>query len=128
MISCDPAKALGASFLYRGTSTTCSKSKNAPTPVRVTGRLVNSPSPESCSIRRLGSPARIVNGPVVVARLHPWCHASDGKNDPPESKSSYWIELAACEKTVLALEPISRTVPTTMTRITASITAYSAMS
>ena len=41
---------------------------------------------------------------------------------------SYCIELAACEKTVLALEPISRIVPTTMTRITASITAYSAMS
>ena len=40
----------------------------------------------------------------------------------------YCIELAACEKTVFAFEPISRMVPTTMTRITASITAYSAMS
>src|SRR5215475_2565297 len=43
-------------------------------------------------------------------------------------KLCYWIELAACEKTPLALEPIIRTVPTTSTRITASITAYSAMS
>src|ERR1700741_3040167 len=38
------------------------------------------------------------------------------------------IELAACEKTVLALEQTSRIVPTTRTRITASMTAYSAMS
>src|SRR5580698_8582854 len=38
------------------------------------------------------------------------------------------MELATEENTVFALEPISRTVPTTMTRITASITAYSAMS
>lgn len=40
----------------------------------------------------------------------------------------YWIELAVFEKTLLALDPISRIVPTTRTRITASITAYSAMS
>src|ERR1700722_17805324 len=40
----------------------------------------------------------------------------------------YWIELATDENTVLALDPINRTVPTTMTRITASITAYSAIS
>lgn len=40
----------------------------------------------------------------------------------------YWIELPTCEKTLLALEPIRRTVPTTMTRITASMTEYSAMS
>src|SRR6266852_2854968 len=38
------------------------------------------------------------------------------------------IELAADEKTLLAFEPISRIVPTTITRMTASITAYSAMS
>ena len=36
--------------------------------------------------------------------------------------------LATCENTLLALLPISRTVPITMTRITASITAYSATS
>jgi len=40
----------------------------------------------------------------------------------------YCTELATCEKTVLALEPINRIVPTTITRITASMTAYSAMS
>ena len=38
------------------------------------------------------------------------------------------IELAADEKTLLAFEPISRIVPTTITRMTASIAAYSAMS
>src|SRR5437870_12524039 len=37
-------------------------------------------------------------------------------------------ELATDENAVLALDPISRIVPTPMTRITASITAYSAMS
>src|SRR5208283_3923098 len=36
--------------------------------------------------------------------------------------------LATVEKAVLALLPIRRTVPITRTRITASITAYSAMS
>src|SRR5580698_241662 len=38
------------------------------------------------------------------------------------------MELATLEKTLFELEPISRTVPTTITRITASMTAYSAMS
>ena len=40
----------------------------------------------------------------------------------------YWIELATCEKTVLEFEPTRRIVPTTITKITANITAYSAMS
>jgi len=40
----------------------------------------------------------------------------------------YWIELAALEKTVFAFEPMSLIVPTTSTKITASITAYSAIS
>ena len=40
----------------------------------------------------------------------------------------YLIELATDENTLLALEPTNRIVPTTMTRITANITAYSAMS
>jgi hypothetical protein len=41
---------------------------------------------------------------------------------------SYWIELPTCEKMLLAFDPMSRMVPTTMTRTTASITEYSAMS
>jgi len=45
-----------------------------------------------------------------------------------DSSPSYWIELAACENTVFVLEPISLIVPTTITKMTASITAYSAMS
>ncbi len=44
------------------------------------------------------------------------------------SSSGYWMELATFEKTVLALEPMRRMVPTTKTRITANMTAYSAMS
>jgi len=36
--------------------------------------------------------------------------------------------LATAETTLLALEPTRRIVPTTITRITANITAYSAMS
>jgi hypothetical protein len=38
------------------------------------------------------------------------------------------IALPTCENTLLALPPIRRTVPITITRITASITAYSATS
>lgn len=40
----------------------------------------------------------------------------------------YWTVLATLENTVLACVPISRTVPTTMMRITATMIAYSAMS
>ena len=41
----------------------------------------------------------------------------------------YWpIELATEEKTLLAFPPINRRVPTTITKMTASITAYSAIS
>src|SRR5271155_2984149 len=38
------------------------------------------------------------------------------------------MELATDENTLLELPPIRRMVPTTITRITASMTAYSAMS
>src|SRR5580704_15292702 len=42
---------------------------------------------------------------------------------------AYWaIWLATDENTLFALPPIRRTVPITITSITASITAYSAMS
>jgi len=40
----------------------------------------------------------------------------------------YWIELPTDEKTLLAFDPIKRIVPTTITKMTASITAYSAIS
>jgi hypothetical protein len=43
-------------------------------------------------------------------------------------RAGYCTELATVEKALLALEPTRRIVPTTSTRITASITAYSAMS
>lgn len=38
------------------------------------------------------------------------------------------IELAVAENTLFALPPINRSVPTTITKMTASITAYSAIS
>ena len=59
------------------------------------------------------------------------------KNFPPydselpfgcTSRPCYCIELATLEKALFALDPIRRIVPTTKTRITASITAYSAIS
>ena len=46
----------------------------------------------------------------------------------PATVLTYCTALATEENTLLAFDPISRIVPTTMTRITASITAYSAMS
>lgn len=46
----------------------------------------------------------------------------------PATATSYLIELAAAEKTLLALEPIRRSVPTTITKTTASMSAYSATS
>src|SRR5216683_3830540 len=47
---------------------------------------------------------------------------------PRRFEPGYWMALPTDEKTLLALEPINRIVPTTITRITASITAYSATS
>jgi hypothetical protein len=44
------------------------------------------------------------------------------------SYTHYCIELATAEKALFAFDPIRLTVPTTSTRITASITAYSAIS
>jgi hypothetical protein len=45
------------------------------------------------------------------------------------ARSNYWpIELATEENTLFELDPISRMVPTTKTKIIASMTAYSAMS
>ena len=41
---------------------------------------------------------------------------------------TYWTELATEEKTLLAFVPTSLMVPTTKTRMAASITAYSAIS
>src|SRR5579872_2707611 len=50
------------------------------------------------------------------------------QTDTPDGAAYCEIELATEEKTLLALPPIRRIVPTTITRITASMTAYSAMS
>jgi hypothetical protein len=48
----------------------------------------------------------------------------------PSSDNRHYcpIELATDEKTLFELVPINRIVPTTRTRITASMTAYSAIS
>ena len=50
------------------------------------------------------------------------------RRDSNDARVYYWIALPTCENTVLAFVPIKRTVPITITRITASMTAYSAMS
>jgi hypothetical protein len=52
-----------------------------------------------------------------------------GRKPAGPSRKFYWpIELATAEKTLLAFPPINRRVPTTITKMTASITAYSAIS
>jgi hypothetical protein len=64
--------------------------------------------------------------PLTAASFQAW--ARPFSDDLPFLPADYWIELAAEEKTLLAFEPTRRIVPTTNTRITASITAYSAIS
>jgi hypothetical protein len=54
--------------------------------------------------------------------------ASSPKEQPEVHMGYCPIELATDEKTLFELPPMSRMVPTTRTRITASITAYSAIS
>src|SRR6202035_5164753 len=75
--------------------------------------------------------------PEVSGKCGAWnksCHKNcfrDAKSVESEANNGlvgYWMELAACENTLLEFDPIRRTVPTTNTRITANITAYSAMS
>jgi len=65
------------------------------------------------------------NGPErltpIRISVHTLCNwESDG--------SSHWSELATLEKALFEFEPRRRIVPTTITRMTASMTAYSAMS
>jgi hypothetical protein len=74
------------------------------------------------------------------ARLHLWPLLKTKKTARPyrvwlclriklQLRRSYWpIELATEENTLFELDPINRMVPTTNTRMTANITAYSAMS
>src|SRR5919108_2278795 len=64
-----------------------------------------------------GLPKLKVEKGLTRVRMRPvWC------------LQSYWIVLATEEKALLALLPTKRMVPTTRTKITANITAYSAMS
>src|SRR5580658_5746488 len=78
------------------------------------GGKIKGPTP-SASLRT-GSVAR--NATKVGHRILFCC----------ERSGAYWLALPTCEKMLPALEPIRRTVPTTMTRTTASMTEYSAMS
>src|SRR6266700_2927334 len=55
-------------------------------------------------------------------------HSKPVQSYVSEKQAVYCTELATEEKTLLVLLPTKRIVPTTITRITASITAYSAMS
>jgi hypothetical protein len=47
---------------------------------------------------------------------------------PTPGTRDYCRELATLENALFAFDPIKRTVPTTKTKITANMTAYSAMS
>ena len=68
----------------------------------------------------------IIRAPAVTAR--PQRIPAAARADGCAEIFVTWTALATEENTLLALEPISRMVPTTITRMTASITAYSAMS
>ena len=53
---------------------------------------------------------------------------SSEENRCGQGTNSYWSELPTSEKIVLEFDPMSRTVPSTITRTTASMIAYSATS
>ena len=63
-----------------------------------------------------------------MPRDMPPCHDCGRKAEWKSFYLSYCSELATLENALLAFEPTSRIVPTTSTRMTANITAYSAMS
>lgn len=71
---------------------------------------------------RAGKNQRAFGGVLVdleVEFTNQVCHGVD---------PAFWMEAAVFENTLFALPPITFTVPTTSTRMTASITAYSATS
>ena len=58
-----------------------------------------------------------------------YCKQGNNRDDCPQSHQfGHWMALPILENTVLAFDPIIRTVPNAMTSTTASMTAYSAMS
>lgn len=67
------------------------------------------------------------NGTRTVPESPP-ASVKQQKFSRPRGLHHWPSELATLENTLFAFPPISRIVPTTITRITASITAYSAMS
>jgi hypothetical protein len=71
-----------------------------------------------------------IANPVLseIACLHQVPSALSRVRGEPREYSSYFISFATVENTLFAFPPIKRIVPMTMMRITASITAYSAMS
>jgi len=97
--------------MYR---TTCFKIKTARRPERP---LV--------STKRRRPAYKTVLLSIFVVESHPWAKEIALRF---YGFCSQPMELATCENTVLELDPISRRVPTTIIRITATITAYSAMS
>ena len=69
---------------------------------------------------------------VTAGKWRCWSKSCHGISFKPQfaegSANGYCRELATLENALFAFDPINRTVPTTRTRMTASITAYSAMS
>lgn len=72
---------------------------------------------------KTGSARAAMHEPRRRQRL---CGQNVADSQPPSGYCVIWLDT--CENTLLALPPISRTVPITITRMTASITAYSATS
>src|SRR5438094_6615316 len=69
---------------------------------------------------------------MAVRRVEQRNLSKHKKAPPPKTIAAtvrrYWMVLATEENALLAFEPTRRIVPTTNTKITASITAYSAIS
>jgi hypothetical protein len=78
--------------------------------------------------RYSGKPVAKLPGKRSKSRHDTKLPACNSELPTPASRCGYCIELATLENALFAFDPISRIVPTTRTSITASITAYSAIS
>ena len=97
---------------------------------RVTGRLTPDMTLDEYFTSDL-APEKIIN--IMMGDLQRiWIYARKGwsapQRLPAEVREAYQTLLASTPTPGQAFDPINRTVPTTKTRITASMTAYSAIS
>src|SRR5208282_5884887 len=106
---CAP-RAAGDGDLF--TSAFCADDEQLPEAVIGTSQTYKSPGDRSGAFQKQASFARLDSRGRLSLHEFP----------------TYWIALPTCENTLPAFDPMSRTVPTTITRMTASITEYSATS